>query len=141
MRHRGQPITIDTLPNTHERMRGTYSGETDDGCPFEIYVGSGQRRAGGNDLMRAHIRATTQGRTMSNSDLYVQNDEIYILIGNQGRKDIRLNPNKTYGYGAIHGRTFKDIVVQMIKAFGPKPKPPVDDEGPATPVHSGPKPF
>ncbi|MCS4089631.1 hypothetical protein [Rhizobium sp. BK176] len=136
MRHRGQPITIDTLPNTHERMRGTYSGETDDGVPFELYVHSGQRRAGGNDLMRAHIRSLTQGRPMSSADLHVKYDEIYILIGNQQRKDIRVNPNGSYGYGNIHGRTFKDIVVNMLEAFGPKPK-----IAPETAAPTGPKPF
>ncbi|MBY3433339.1 hypothetical protein HFN89_04080 [Rhizobium laguerreae] len=136
MRHRGQPITIDTLPASHGRMRGTYSGETDDGCPFAIYVNSGQRRAGGNDLMRVHIRSLAQGRPMSHSDLYVQHDEIYILIGNQQRKDIRINANGSYGYGNIHGRTFKEMIVNMLEAFGPKPK-----TAPQSPAPSGPKPF
>lgn len=143
MRHHGQPITIETLPDSHRNLRGTYSGETDDGCPFQIYVNSGQRRAGGNDLMRAHIRSLSQGRPMAGSDLYVQHDEIYILIGRQHRKDIRINPNGTYGHGNIHGRTFKDIVVNMIGVFAPKPKPRTDEDEPSVPVPapSGPKPF
>lgn len=122
MRHHGHPITIETLPNNHRELRGAYSGETDDGCPFQIYVNSGQRRAGGNDLMRAQIRSLTRGRPMADSDLYVQHDEIYILIGRHHRKDIKLNVNGSYGHGAIYGRTFKDIVVNMINTFAPKPK-------------------
>lgn len=103
-------------------MRGTYSGETEDGCAFEIFVNSGQRRASGNELMQAKIRSMTQGRPTSNSDLYVQHDEIYILVGNHHRKDIRINPNGSYSYGNIHGQTFKDIVVNMIEAFGSIPE-------------------
>jgi hypothetical protein len=136
MRHRGQPITIDTLPNSHDRMRGTYSGETDDGLPFEIYVNSGERRASGQQMIKSHIQSMARGRPMSHSDLYVKYDEIYLLIGNQPRKDIRVNPNGSYGYGNLHGRTFKDIVVNMLEAFGPKPK-----TAPQTPPPSGPKPF
>lgn len=132
MRHRGQPITIDTLPNSHERMRGTYSGETDDGLSFQIYVNSGQRRASGQQMMQTLAR----GRPLSHSDLYVKYDEIYILIGNQHRKDIRVNQNGSYGYGNIHGRTFKDIVVNMLEAFAPKPT-----IAPQTQPPSGPKPF
>jgi hypothetical protein len=141
MHRRGQPITIDTLPNSHERMRGTYSGETDDGCRFEIYVNSGPRRAGGNDLMRAHIRSLSQGRPMSNSDFLVHQDEIYILIGRQHRKDIKINPNGTYGHGSIHGRTFRDIVENMIRAFAPKTSSKTDEDGLSGPAPSLPKPF
>lgn len=140
MGHRGQPITIERLPKDHREMRGAYSGQTDDGCPFEIYVNSGQRRAGGNDLMRAHIRSLTQGRPMTNADLYVQHDEIYILIGRHSRKDIRINPNGSYGHGSIHGRTFREIVENMLRAFAPKPKLKADDDKSPVPP-TGPKPF
>lgn len=141
MRHPGQPITIETLPESHRELRGIYAGVTDDGCPFQIYVNSGQRRAGGNDLMRAHIKSLQRGRPMTDSDLYVQHDDIYILIGRQQRKDIRINPNGTYGHGNIHGRTFKDIVVNMIGVFAPKPKPRTDEDAPTAPVPASPKRF
>jgi hypothetical protein len=143
MRHHGQPITIETLPASHKNLRGTYSGETDDGCPFQIYVNSGQRPAGGHALMRAHIRSLSQGRPMSNSDLYVQHDDIYILIGRHSRKDVRINPNGTYSHGNIHGRTFKDILVNMIGAFSPKPelKAKEEEHSEVDRKVSSPKPF
>lgn len=141
MRHAGQPIKLETLPADHRQLRGTHAGVTDDGCAFQIYVNSGQRRAGGNDLMRAHIRSLTQGRPMTNSDLYVQHDEIYILIGRHSRKDIRFHDNGTYGHGSIHGRTFRDIVTKMIEVFAPKPKADEEEATVPDPVPSGPKPF
>lgn len=137
MRRHGQPITIERLPRSHKELKGLYAGETATGCPFEIYVLSGQRRASGNDLVRAQVRSMTTGRPMTNSDLYVPHDEIYVIIGNHHRKDIRINLNGTYAYGSIFGRTFREVVENMIEAFAPKLK----REEPAEPTSTSPKPF
>ena len=123
MRHHGQRIAIEDLPASHRQMRGLYAGETDSGCPFQIYVYSGTRQASGNEMMKAHIHAMSRGRPMLPSDMRVSHEEVYVIVGNHHRKDIRINPNGSYSHGSLHGRTFREIVESMIETSGPRPKP------------------
>lgn len=133
MRFNGQKIELDAIPERHDRLRGTYVGQTDDGVSFQLYVNSGHRRAGGNELMKAHISAMTRGRPMSVGDMSVAYDDIYILVGGHHRKDIRVNPNGSYSHGQLHGRTFRDMIATMLEVYAPASKP--------TPRSSTPKPF
>lgn len=137
MFRRGQPISIDRLPRTHKDLNGYYTGETDDGCPFAIYVHSGTRRANGHEIMQAQIKSMSRGRPMPSADLYKPHEEIYIIVGRRNRMDIRQNPNGTYFYGQVFGRTFDEVVVNLIAAYGPKPKAETAD----IPPPSSPKPF
>ena len=140
MHGRGQPITLEKLPRNHREMRGLYSGETDEGFPFTLYVHSGTRRATGNEMMKAQITSMTRGRPLSSADLNVPREEIYIVVGNGHRKDIAVNPNGSYSHGNVFGRTFKEVVEGMLRAYGPRPAAPkveLSAEDPAT----SPKPF
>lgn len=130
-RYRGRPISLEALPRTHKQLSGTYAGETDDGCPFQLYVSSGTRRASGHEIVRAQINSMTRGRPLSQSDLMVPYDEIYMIIGNGHRKDVSVNPNGSYFHGRIVGRTFEEVVVKMLETFAPAPKP--KEEAPQTP--------
>lgn len=140
MRH-GRPITIETLPKSHRELRGLYHGETDEGCAFQLYVQSGTRQASGNQLMKAHIDAMSRGRPMSQSDLRVQYDEIYVIVGRGNRKDIRLNANGTYSHGNVFGHDLREIVTNMIKVFGPRPRPTEEEPEEQIQPQSAPKPF
>jgi hypothetical protein len=145
MHHRGQPIDIESLPRNHRELRGVYQGQSEDGCPFQLHVQHGSRQASGNQLMRAQVTALRRGRPMTPSDMRVEYDEIFLLVGRSGRMDIRLNPNGSYSHGNVFGRDLREIVTNMITTFAPRFRPVErerEDEDTRTPSpKTGPKPF
>jgi hypothetical protein len=108
-------------------MSGAYAG-TAHGCDFQIVVSSGMRQASGHEITRASINAKMRGRPLSGTDFKKPYEEIYLLIGNQHRRDIAVNQG-SYSHGRIVARSLKDVVAKMIDTFAPKPAPIVADEG------------
>jgi hypothetical protein len=120
----GQKLTLADLPESHRHMQaGRYQGETEHGIAFEVVINVTTRGMSGSEMVKATIDGMRRGRP-GPSTLRVDQTEIYVLIGRQGRRNIRENGNGYYSNGNIGSRSLREVVEKMIAYYGAKPASP-----------------
>jgi hypothetical protein len=120
----GQKLSPADLPESHTHLQaGRYQGETEDGVPFELVINTTTRAMSGNEMVKATIDGMRRGRP-GPSTLRAPQTEIYLLIGRQGRRNIRDSSNGYYSNGNIGSRNLREVVEKMIAYYGPRPASP-----------------
>jgi hypothetical protein len=120
----GQKLSPAELPESHTHLQaGRYQGETEDGVSFELVINTTTRAMSGNEMAKATIDGMRRGRP-GPSTLRVPQTEIYLLIGRQGRRNIRDSNNGYYSNGNIGSRSLREVVEKMIAYYGSKPASP-----------------
>jgi hypothetical protein len=127
------PFKLSDIPVDHSRLNGRYFGHDENGVDVTLTVTQGQRPARGNELVNAHVQAMRRGR-MPSANPMVDHLVISLNVGQGFRKDLTVNPNGTYSFGHLHGRTLKDIVEKVVKSEAPRPiVAKTEDAGPKPP--------
>lgn len=113
-------ITVDQIPDHHQRLHGALQGETEDGLRFEIILSAHQRRMNSNEMIRATISAQSRGRPLTS--LYVDQPQLSLLVHGRHRTDIEIMPGG-YRHGRHFSRSLKGVVKSLLEEMAPEPRP------------------